>query len=238
MTTPSNTRADLLVALDRALSKAQPVLNQNEIERLMGALSPGLENRRTVYRRIDQAIANGMFVRVGRGVYMNLRRQTKSTYADAVEYIRPGAIASLQTVLGDAGVIDNFTTDIVTCVVPRPVGKTSVAVPQDNPHFAFHVVAERAAMPDVDFPIFAGSGYRRATPELAFAHWLYIAEQPRGGLTIPSLEIDLAHIDQGKVEELCRAIGIEGAWDKWLAQKTERDADADVQAHGSMRFGF
>ncbi len=230
---------DGMVTLDRILVNAAPVLNQFEIDRIVEAVGATRgTSRASLFRTIDRAIANRMFERLCRGVYLNLRRQPKASYADATEYVCPGAIVSLQTVLGDAGVLDNFTTDMVTCVVPRPQEKTSVTVPRDIRNFTFNVMAAPAALPEMGFPILTGEGYRRATPELAFCHWLYLSLQPRSEVTSPSLEIDTGRMAMKKVRAIAEKIGIGHELETWLHRKKLRDANDDVQAHAAIRFGI
>ncbi|MCA3268136.1 MAG: type IV toxin-antitoxin system AbiEi family antitoxin domain-containing protein [Azospirillum sp.] len=228
-----------MVALDRVLVDAAPVFNQFELDRIVEAVGAARGiSRASLFRTIDRAIASGMLERLCRGVYLNLRRRTKAKYADATEYVRPGAVVSLQTVLGDAGLLDNFTTDMVTCVVPRPHERTSVTVPRGIRNFFFNVMAEPAALPEMGFPILDGEGYKRATPELAFCHWLYLSLQPRSEMTAPSFEIDMDRMSMKKIRAISEKIGIGNGLKTWLAGKKTRDASDDVRAHAATRFGI
>jgi hypothetical protein len=59
------------------------------------------------------------------------RRERQATAAEAAGFIRTGAIVSLQTVVGEAGITNNFP-DIVTSVVPHERGHVVCAGVKDN----------------------------------------------------------------------------------------------------------
>jgi hypothetical protein len=101
----------------------------------------------------------------------------------------PGAVISLQTVLGDAGVWNNFT-DWVTAVVPlsrrytRPsLGRLETAAGI----FVFRGLPEAVLEAGREEDrLVSNTTYRRARPEAALLHWLYLSNSPRS--EIPSID--------------------------------------------------
>jgi hypothetical protein len=77
-----------------------------------------LPARNTLFRWIREQTESGALRPVTRGLYINQLATPRPTAADAAGFVRAGAIVSLQTVLGEAGVTNNYS-DIVTCVVPH-----------------------------------------------------------------------------------------------------------------------
>ena len=63
-----------------------------------------------------------------RGLYLNQLAAPRPAAAEAAGFIRTRAIVSLQTVLGEAGVTNNFS-DVVTSVLPHEPGHVSSVRP-------------------------------------------------------------------------------------------------------------
>lgn len=53
-----------------------------------------------------------------RGLYLSQLAIPRPAAAEAADFIRTGAVVSLQTVLGEAGITNNFS-DVVTSVLPH-----------------------------------------------------------------------------------------------------------------------
>jgi hypothetical protein len=90
--------------LELALSEptALRVLDKGSIVRLARDISEP-----TVERWIQEAISAGRLQRVVRGLYLNRLVRPPAQLCEAAVWLRPGAVISLQTVLGDSGVWNN-----------------------------------------------------------------------------------------------------------------------------------
>jgi hypothetical protein len=134
--------------------------------------------------------------------------------------LRPGAVISLQTVLGDAGVWNNFT-DWVTAVVPLSRRYTTPSLGRLETAagiFVFRGLPEAVLEAGREEDrLMSGSTYRRATAEAALLHWLYLSNSPRSGMSQPPLDIDLAALDLRKLKRLSQAMRLSGLLDERLA---------------------
>ena len=106
------TRLELALAEPAALR----VLDRKSILGLAQSVRPGISDP-TVERWLQEAVGAKRLQRVVRGMYLNRLTHPPAQLAEAAVWLRPGAVISLQTVLGDAGVWNNYT-GWVTAVVP------------------------------------------------------------------------------------------------------------------------
>jgi hypothetical protein len=128
-------------------------------------------------------------------------------------------VVSLQTVLGDAGVWNNYT-GWVTAVVPlsRRYATPSLGRLEGSAGtFVFRGVPEPllAAACEED-RLASGFTYRRATAEAALLHWLYLSHSPRSGMSPPPSDLDLSPLDSRRLERLARAMNLSGQLELWL----------------------
>lgn len=186
----------------------------------------------------------GLIQTVRRGLYLNLFAQPRVQPDEAAGHICRGAIVSLQKVLGDAGVLNNFTS-WVTCVVPLP----PETLPDRKTAFGFarpstgRVTTQGGvftfqAMP---FELIHGVGtlddrlaqlpYLCATPEKAFLDWLYLAGSPRSPMTLPPLDLEFGRFNQVRLSRLADAMGLKQGLDAWKAQKQSFDRAPGTQAN-------
>jgi hypothetical protein len=68
-----------------------------------------LRARNTVSRWVHDQVSSGALRPVTRGLDLNQLAAPRSTAAEAAGFIRTGAIVSLQTVLGEPGITNNFS---------------------------------------------------------------------------------------------------------------------------------
>jgi hypothetical protein len=205
------------------------------------ALSDGrsLPARATLFSWLRGQRENGVLRPITRGLYLNQLAQPLPQAAEAAAYVRTGAVVSLQTVLGDAGVTNNYS-DIVTCVLPirNGIASSSRAVKAARIEFRFHAIPahlldERAgSLADrLDLDV----TYARATPEKALLDWIYLGASPRTKLSGPPLDIELDKLSMKRLRRLAKAMGLCEALAGLLARKTGYENDADVQANQSTR---
>jgi hypothetical protein len=194
--------------------------------------------RNTVFKWIrDQTVA-GVLRPVTRGLYLNQLARPQPTAADAACFVRTGAIVSLQTVLGDAGVTNSYS-DIVTCVLPVQgrVTQSSRSVVASGIEYRFHVMparllndeaGEHADRMDLDVH------YPRATPEKALLDWIYLGDSPRTKVAPPPLDIDLDEIDRRRLNRLADRMRLSKQLDQYLSRKRKYDGDPGVRANAAV----
>ena len=130
-------------------------------------------------RWIRKAVAANRLQRVVEALFLNRLITPPPQLCEAAVWLRPGAVISLQTVLGDSGVWNNYT-EWVTAVVPLSSRYTTPSlgrVATEGGTFVFRGVPEHVLETGAENDrLVAGVDYRRATPEAALLHWLLSVE--------------------------------------------------------------
>jgi hypothetical protein len=208
------TRLELALAEPDALR----VLDKPSIVRVARGLQSKISEP-SVERWIQEAIRATRLQRVSRGLYLNRLITPPAQLSEAAVWLRPGALISLQTVLGDAGIWNNYT-DWITAVAPL---SKRYATPSLGRHetqagtFVFHGLAETTLEAGNEADRLApGISYRRATPEAALLHWLCLAESPRSRMAAPPTDLDLESLDSRRLRRLAKAMGREESLESWL----------------------
>jgi hypothetical protein len=216
------TRLELALAEPAALR----VLDRKSILGLARIVRPGVSDP-TVERWIQDAVGANRLQRVVRGLYLNELISPPAQLAEAAVWLRPGAVVSLQTVLGDAGVWNNYT-GWITAVVPlsRRYPIPSLGKRQtDGGTFVFRGLPERVLEAgDEKDRLVPGVTYRRATPEAALLHWLYLSHSPRSRMSAPPSDLELGSLDLRRLHRLARAMDLSKPLESWL-----RHADTEVR---------
>lgn len=217
MRTPHwTTRLELALAEPTALR----VLDRTSIVRLARDVRPGVSEA-TVERWIQEAVSANRLQRVVRGLYLNRLNSPPAQLCEAAVWLRPGAVISLQTVLGDAGIWNNFT-DWVTAVVPLSSRYTTPSLGRLETAagiFVFRGLPEAVLEAGREEDrLVSGAAYRRATPEAALLHWLYLSNSPRSRMSQPPLDIDLSALDLRKLKRLSKSMRLSELCDAWLAR--------------------
>jgi hypothetical protein len=210
------TRLELALAESTALR----VLDRKSIVGLAKDVRSGVSDP-TVERWIQEAVSANRLRRVVRGLYLNRLISPPAQLCEAAVWLRPGAVISLQTVLGDAGVWNNFT-DWVTAVVPlsprytRPsLGRLETAAGI----FVFRGLPEAVLEAGREEDrLVSNTTYRRATPEAALLHWLYLSNSPRSRMSPPPLDSDLAALEVRKLKRLSQAMRLSEPLERWLSR--------------------
>lgn len=156
------------------------------------------------------------------GLYLNRYRASPGSLADAVHWLRADAIVSLNTVLGDAGILNN-PSQLVTAVVPlnrgAPLPKLGRQVTQAGTVQFFGLprrILDAGETDDRLEPV-ASRDHARATSEKALLDWLYLAKSPRSRRTSPpKSDIDLALLNRRRLKRLAMAMDIKLELDTWL----------------------
>jgi hypothetical protein len=215
------TRLELALAEPDALR----VLDKASIVRVAKGVRHNVSDP-TVERWIQEAVSANRLQRVVRGLYLNRLISPPAQLCEAAVWLRPGAVVSLQTVLGDAGVWNNFT-NWVTAVVPLSrryaipsLGRLETAAGI----FVFHGLAEKVLEAGrEDDRLVSGTTYRRATPEAALLHWLYLSNSPRSRMSAPPLDVDFAALNVRKLKRLSQAMRLSEPLEAWLAHAGAAD---------------
>ena len=199
-----STRLELLLAEPSALR----VLDTPSIIQLARNVRQGI-SKSSVERWIRQAVAAIRLQRVVRGLFLNRLITPPPQLCEAAVWLRPGAVISLQTALGDSGVWNNHT-EWVTAVVPLSSRYTTPSlgrVETEGGTFVFRGVPERILETGAENDrLVAGVDYRRATPEAALLHWLYLSGSPRSRMSTPPLDLDFGALEVKRLKRL--AIGM------------------------------
>ena len=193
-----------------------------------------LPARNTLFRWIREQTKSGALRPVTRGLYINQLARPLPTAADAAGFVRGGAIVSLQTVLGEAGLTNNYS-DIVTCVVPHSVvphskdHKPSVRpVKAERIEYRFHAMPARFLdehageledRMDLDFK------YPRATPEKALLDWIYLGASARTKIAGPPYDIDADQLKKARLQRLAKAMSLQLQLKTYLEGKRKYDED-------------
>ena len=199
-------------------------------------LDPNPPSKPSFNRWVDEAVESGKLLRVRRGVFLNPMGNRRVHAAAAATYIRRNAVPSLSWVLEQDWLLNNFS-DVVTCTVPMAPGIKLINVaPVKTEHgwFRFHTLPWRIHEPDnlpvedwrdnrVDYP--------RATPEKAFADWLYLARSPRSWLKRPPYDLEFAELNKKRLGRLIKALSLEDVYQEWVEKKNQYDQDPDVIAN-------
>jgi hypothetical protein len=214
MRTPHwSTRLELLLAEPGALR----VLNTASIVQVAKNVRLSI-SKPSVERWIQEAVAANRLQRVVRGLFLNRLVAPAAQLCEAAVWLRPGAVVSLQTVLGDAGVWNNYT-DWVTAIVPLSSRYTTPSlgrVEAGAGTFVFRGIPERVLEAGAERDRLAAEfEYRRATPEAALLHWLYLSDSPRSRMSAPPLDLDLGVLDMRRLKRLSTAMRLDPNFSRW-----------------------
>lgn len=154
---------------------------------------------------IAQLLQESILTQVRRGVYLNRLAKPEPTRLEALPWIRQGAVLSLASVLSEAGVLTNPSSEI-TAVAPNTVVKRGFGERKGETGFKVYLMPKGyfPSHDNVDAwqPKFGGQ-VTRATPEKALLDWLYLAgENKLPPVPVSAMELD--ELDQGRLERLAK----------------------------------
>jgi hypothetical protein len=191
--------------------------------------------RNTVFRWLREQTDAGVLRPVTRGLYLNQLARPQPTAAEAAGFIRSGAVVSLQTVLGEAGVTNSYS-DIVTSVVPLRgrVAPSSRPVIANGIEYRFHAMPLRLMDEEagaLEERMDLDALYPRASPEKALLDWIYLGNSPRTKLAPPPLDVDLTRLDMRCLRRLADRMGLSEPIQEYLTRKRQYDEDPSVRAN-------
>src|SRR6202790_5037809 len=216
------TRLELALADPQALR----VLDKPSIIGLAQHLHPEISEP-SVERWIQEAVRAKRLQRVVRGLYLNRLLTPPAQLCEAAVWLRPGAVISLQTVLGDSGVWNNYT-GWVTAVVPLSSRYTTPSlgrVETGAGTFVFRGISERILEIGTERDrLVTGVDYRRATPEAALLHWLYLSGSSRSRMSTPPLDLDLGELDLKRLRRLAIGMHLDANLTIWRDRNVGQEA--------------
>ena len=195
----------------------------------------------TTSRVISWAAEGKILKPVREGVYLNAMAFPEVKLAEASSMIRSGAIVSLQSVLGDAGVLNNPTLD-VTCVLATTAPSTSggtVKSMQGSSFFFRRISPKMLVVGELEDRFEQGVRYLRATPEKALLDWLVLGLSPHSAITMPPCyDIDIDELDRGRLERLASAMDLEDALEIFLKELDRVMVEANPYSLGVSEMGI
>jgi hypothetical protein len=219
---------------------APPVLTRDMLARFARTARHNSERQAevpasTLTHWLKQTVQSGKLVPVKRGLYLNHYRPTPGQLADATPLLYRDAVVSLNTVLGEAGVLNN-PSHAVTAVVPVDKGHPPPHLGRQQTRAGvFHFFGMPRSILEAGktsdrIASLATPDHVRATPEKALVDWLYLASSPRSRRTIPPRDdIDLDMLDRRRLQRLADAAGISEALRTWIdARPAGRNAKPDA----------
>ena len=217
-----STRLELLLAEPSALR----VLDTASIIQLAKSLRQDI-SKPSVERWIKEAVAANRLRRVVRGLFLNRLITPPPQLCEAAVWLRPGAVISLQMVLGDSGVWNNYTP-WVTAIVPLSSRYTTPSlgrVETGGGTFVFRGVPERILEAGAERDrLVTGIDYRRATPEAALLHWLYLSGSPRSRMSTPPLDLDFGALDLKRLRRLAIGMQLDANLTIWRGRNVGQEA--------------
>lgn len=172
---------------------------------------------RTLRRALNEWEGAALLTKAARGFYLNGQANPQPTLEEAAASIRAGAVVSLGTVLGRAGVLNN-PTHWVTAVVPSDASSRPANEMESEGGSLFKFASMRPdlfAAPGTAFARDALEPYAAvptATAEKALLDWLYVSSRGRGvnRWVLPaSQDWDLDYLDSARLDRLAGAMGLE-----------------------------
>jgi hypothetical protein len=178
--------------------------------------------RNTIFRWIREQTKNGALRPVTRGLYINQLASPRPAAAEAAAFVRSGAIVSLQSVLGEAGVTNNYS-DIITCVVPQSSGISPSVRPVRAHHIEYRFHALPARLLDsragvLEDRLDLDVNYPRANPEKALLDWIYLGSSPRTRIALPPVDIDSSLLKKARLARLAERMGLRDQLKAYLSR--------------------
>ena len=217
---------DWMMELDHELSglKADGVLTSKMIWREADYIKPGI-SRPTVQRWISKATKARKLQQVSRGIYLNNQALPRPDVAEAAQFLRPGSIVSMHTVLSDVGALNN-PYPIVTAILPLDRFTSPRLGEMDTGNMRYRFFGMPVSVlnaGDEDDRLDICFRYPRSTPERALLDWIYFARSPKSKMVAPPMDIDLEWLNKRRFNRLLRAMehkvpGLSTYWQSWHEQ--------------------
>lgn len=171
-------------------------------------------------RLIELLAREGGLVEAVDGVWLNAMRDPPGRLEDALAVLRPGAVASLHSSLGSAGLLARPSLDAFG-VFPESLAQGGAS--QSVASIACGAAGALRFFPlpdrffDLDASWFdAAAPYPRFAPEKALLDWLWMSLQPGGAVAAPSTScVDLTGLDYDKACSWAQRLDMLPAFKEW-----------------------
>jgi hypothetical protein len=200
---------------------APPVLPRDLLRRFARSARGQAVPESTLSWWLRDAVVSKQLQAVQRGLYLNRFRNPPGQPADAIPFFHRDAVVSLNTVLGDAGVLNN-PSRVVTAVVPIDTGFPAPKLGRRRSlagTFHFHGMPRRILEAGTVTDRLEAPGrfeHLRAMPEKALLDWLYLGRSARSRRTPPPPDdIDMDLLDRRRLRRLARAAHLTDALGEW-----------------------
>ena len=164
---------------------------------------------------INTLCDNKYLIRIARGIYLNANSTPVPSMSETAQYIRPGSVVSLQTVLGDCGFINNPSSIVTAITTDHGVKFSGELITSEDFKFQFRYIPGALSHSRIGGLDESCHYYQRATPERALVDWIYFANSPYSPLTYPPSDVDMSVIDLQKAYELANKLGMQAAVQSW-----------------------
>ncbi|MFW6352195.1 MAG: hypothetical protein ACOC2E_07385 [Bacteroidota bacterium] len=223
-----------------ASENAPNVLTRNVLQRIADLYVENISYRLLTHW-ISEQVEVGNIVPVTNGLYLNKLKNPPANLSEAATHINPQAIVSLHYVLGEHGVLNNYT-DIVTAVIPLEKERNSVpklgVVNTKAGVFHFHGIAKNVCLAGATTDRLTSKEYPYATPEKAFLDLLYLGNHRKSSLSVPSqTDIDIDELNFKRLYRLAKRMKIEDQIEDWLEKYHENDNQDRFDPYSSV-LGF
>lgn len=191
---------------------------------------PGVTDK-AVRNFVRTAESAGLLKNVRKGLWLNMGATPSPTLAEAAQRIRSGAIVSLQTVLGDAGVLNNFSSQVYA-IIPIREGASNPAtgsLPLGGTIFHFRAMPAAILEGGPRADRLAAVPYPRATAEAALVHWLYLAMSKGSSMRMPDTQCDVSMLDMDRLGRLSEIAGVRDEAFDWIKRCADREELDDEQ---------
>lgn len=188
----------------------------------------------TVRAAVDLFVSAGTLRRVGHGIYLNRKCVPVAELIEVAQFVRTGAVISLQSVLGECGFLNNPSV-MVTAVLPVVTGKRcndGDVKTKTGDTFRFTGVPERLFPKSDDDQwrmLQPGRACAMFRPEAALLHWVYLSSEGRG-MTPPPVDVDMETLDSELLATLARRWSLSDALADWHDGAAARDFGEESEA--------
>jgi hypothetical protein len=218
--------ADWKFALLGALPRAPRILTAATFLAFAKTIRPDVSSA-TSRLLVGYLIRAQALRRVTQGTYLNRRALPPAELYEAAPVIRTGAVLSLNSVLGELGVINN-PSRIVTCILPTSKLKSPKLgeLKTEAGMFRFYGLAQRffpANAEDERELLQPGRPCTVFRAEVAILQWLHLASLKRSTLGELPLDVDLELLDLELLARLAERFDLREVWGRWYARANDAD---------------
>lgn len=164
-----------------------------------------------------------LFRKAPKDVLVNVACFPRATVGDAVPVLIDQAVVSLHTVLGDKGILNNYTPDFI-CVRPASISSGEISLEFEGGQIDCYPIDDRIlSIGNEEDRLDAAYRYPRATPEAALIHWFALGKAHTAFFSEPDTQVDLEDIDMDRLTRLASAAGLLETVMDWVRRAKERE---------------